>query len=156
MTTDKIVSTDGNTYFDLLKGIISGKITFKSGSSGLYELSEWGDVNGLITQAQNTANAAVESAKNANTAVGNLNDYVDGAFADGIIEESEAKAIEKYINTVNNTKAAVEAAYNKLYTNAYLTGTAKTGLLNAKVTLMAVLKTLSAQSIPLSPMVEPP
>lgn len=142
VTTDKIVSTDGNTYFDLLKGIISGKITFKSGSSGLYELSEWGDVNNLITQAQNTANTAVESAKNANTAVGNLNDYVDGAFADGIITEAEAKAIEKYINTVNNTKAAVEAAYNKLYTNAYLTGTAKTGLLNAKVTLMGSIENL--------------
>lgn len=142
VTTDKIVSTDGNTYFDLLKGIISGKITFKSGSSGLYELSEWGDVNNLITQAQNTANTAVESAKNANTAVGNLNNYVNGAFADGIITEAEAKAIEKYINTVNNTKAAVEAAYNKLYTNAYLTGTSKTGLLNAKVTLMGSIENL--------------
>ena len=142
VTTDKIVSTDGNTYFDLLKGIISGKITFKSGSSGLYELSEWGDVNNLITQAQNTANTAVESAKYANTAVGNLNNYVNGAFADGIITEAEAKAIEKYINTVNNTKAAVEAAYNKLYTNAYLTGTAKTGLLNAKVTLMGSIENL--------------
>lgn len=142
ITTDKIVSTDGNTYFDLLKGIISGQIKFKSGSSGLYELDEWEAVNGLITQAQNTANAAAESAKNANTAVGNLNDYVDGAFADGIITEAEAKAIEKYINTVNNTKAAVEAAYNKLYTNAYLTGTAKTGLLNAKVTLMGSIENL--------------
>jgi hypothetical protein len=142
VTTDKIVSTDGNTYFDLLKGIISGKITFKSGSSGLYELDEWEAVNNLITQAQNTANAAVESAKNANTAVGDLNNYVDGAFADGIITEAEAKAIEKYINTVNNTKAAVEAAYNKLYTNAYLTGTAKTGLLNAKVTLMGSIENL--------------
>ena len=142
ITTDRIVSTDGNTYFDLLKGIISGQIKFKSGSSGLYELDEWEAVNGLITQAQNTANAAVESAKNANTAVGDLNDYVDGAFADGIITEAEAKAIEKYINTVNNTKAAVEAAYNKLYTNAYLTGTAKTGLLNTKVTLMGSIENL--------------
>lgn len=142
ITTDKIVSTDGKTYFDLLNSIISGKIRFQSGSSGLYELDEWEAVNGLITQAQNTANAAVESAKNANTAVGNLNNYVNGAFADGIIEESEAKAIEKYINTVNNTKAAVEAAYNKLYTNAYLTGTAKTGLLNAKVTLMGSIESL--------------
>ena len=142
ITTDRIVSTDGNTYFDLLKGIISGQIKFKSGSSGLYELDEWEAVNGFITQAQNTANAAVESAKNANTAVGDLNDYVDGAFADGIITEAEAKAIEKYINTVNNTKAAVEAAYNKLYTNAYLTGTAKTGLLNAKVTLMGSIENL--------------
>lgn len=142
ITTDKIVSTDGKTYFDLLNSIISGKIRFQSGSSGLYELSEWEDVSNLITQAQNTANTAVESAKNANTAIGNLNNYVNGAFADGIITEAEAKAIEKYINTVNNTKAAVEAAYNKLYTNAYLTGTAKTGLLNAKVTLMGSIENL--------------
>lgn len=142
ITTDKIVSTDGKTYFDLLNSIISGKIRFQSGSSGLYKLSEWEDVSNLITQAQNTANTAVESAKNANTAIGNLNNYVNGAFADGIITEAEAKAIEKYINTVNNTKAAVEAAYNKLYTNAYLTGTAKTGLLNAKVTLMGSIENL--------------
>lgn len=142
ITTDKIVSTDGKTYFDLLNSIISGKIRFQSGSSGLYELSEWEDVSNLITQAQNTANTAVESAKNANTAIGNLNNYVNGAFADGIITEAEAKAIEKYINTVNNTKAAVEAAYNNLYTNAYLTGTAKTGLLNAKVTLMGSIENL--------------
>nr|UWI30553.1 MAG: Prophage endopeptidase tail [Bacteriophage sp.] len=142
ITTDKIVSTDGKTYFDLLNSIISGKIRFQSGSSGLYELSEWEDVSNLITQAQNTANTAVESAKNANTAIGNLNNYVNGAFADGIITEAEAKAIEKYINTVNNTKAAVEAAYNKLYTNAYLTGTAKTGLLNAKVTQMGSIENL--------------
>lgn len=142
ITTDKIVSTDGKTYFDLLNSIISGKIRFQSGSSGLYELSEWKDVSNLITQAQNTAKTAVESAKNANTAIGNLNNYVNGAFADGIITEAEAKAIEKYINTVNNTKAAVEAAYNKLYTNSYLTGTAKTGLLNAKVTLMGSIESL--------------
>lgn len=142
ITTDKIVSTDGKTYFDLLNSIISGKIRFQSGSSGLYELSEWEDVSNLITQAQNTANTAVESAKNANTAIGNLNNYVNGAFADGIITEAEAKAIEKYINTVNNAKAAVEATYNKLYVNPYLSGTAKTGLLNAKVTLMGSIENL--------------
>ena len=92
--------------------------------------------------AAKSAADAANSAGKANTAITNLNGYVNGAFADGIIEESEAKAIEKYINTVNNTKAAVEAAYNKLYTNAYLTGTAKTGLLNAKVTLMGSIESL--------------
>ena len=142
ITTDKIVSTDGKTYFDLLNSIISGKIRFQSGSSGLYELDEWEAVNGLITQAQNTANAAVESAKNANTAVGNLNNYVDGAFADGIITEAEAKAIEKYINVVESTKADVEATYTKLYSNIYLVGAPKTNLLNAKVTFMGAVDDL--------------
>ena len=63
------------------------------------------------------ANAAAKSASEANNAVSNLNNYVDGAFADGVISEAEASAIEKYINTVNNAKAAVEATYNKLYAN---------------------------------------
>ena len=84
--------------------------------------------------AQTSANNAQNSANTANQAVGNLNTYVDGAFKDGVIDGAEAKAIEKYINVVNSEKAGLEATYNKLYTNAYLDGTAKTNLLNAKVT----------------------
>ncbi len=93
-------------------------------------------------QAQGAADDAANSAGEANRAIDNLNKYVDGAFADGVIEESEAKAIEKYINTVNNTKSAVEATYNKLYANAYLSGTPKTNLLNAKVTLFGAISNL--------------
>ncbi len=59
-----------------------------------------------------------------------------------VISEAEASAIEKYINTVNNAKAAVEATYNKLYANTYLTGVAKTNLLNAKITLMGAIERL--------------
>ena len=92
--------------------------------------------------AMEAANAAAKSASEANNAVSNLNNYVDGAFADGVISEAEASAIEKYINTVNNAKAAVEATYNKLYANTYLTGVAKTNLLNAKVTLMGSIERL--------------
>ena len=135
VTTDRIVSTDGKTYFDLVRSEIGGKIKFAAGSSGLDNLEEWESVRQDIE-------AATEAAKAANTAVGGLHDYIDGAFADGIITEAEAKAIEKYINSVNNAKASVEATYNKLYVNTYLTGTAKTGLLNAKVTLMGSIENL--------------
>ena len=78
--------------------------------------------------AQTSADAAKEAADNAAGAVGDLNDYVDGAFKDGIIDASEAQAIEKYINIVNNTKGEVKATFDKLYANVYLTGAAKTGL----------------------------
>lgn len=135
ITTDRIVSNDGKTYFDLLRSEIGGKIKFAYGSSGLENLEEWESVRQDI-------DAATQAAQDANKAVDGLHDYVDGAFADGIITEAEAKAIEKYINTVNNAKAAVEATYNKLYVNAYLTGAAKTGLLNAKVTLMGSIEKL--------------
>ena len=135
VTTDRIVSTDGKTYFDLVRSEIGGKIKFAAGSSGLDNLEEWESVRQDIE-------AATEAAKAANTAVGGLHDYIDGAFADGIITEAEAKAIEKYINSVNGTKLAVEATYTNLFTNGYLTGTAKTGLLNAKVSFFGAIENL--------------
>ena len=135
VTTDRIVSPDGVTYFDLVKGEIGGKIKFATGSSGLANLEEWAEVSKDIS-------AANESANKANDAVENLNKYVDEAFKDGIITEAEAKAIEKYINIVKSTKADVEATYAKLYSNIYLIGTPKTNLLNAKVTFMGAVDNL--------------
>lgn len=93
-------------------------------------------------EAFTAASNAQASANQANQSVSGLGSYIDGAFSDGIIQESEAKAIEKYINTVKTDKAAVEATYNKLYVNSYLTGTAKSGLLNAKVTLFGAIDNL--------------
>lgn len=119
ITTDRIVSTDGNTYFDLLKGIISGQIKFKSGSSGLYELDEWEAVNGLITQAQNTANAAVENAKNANTAV-----------------ESAKNAIAKDLGYTNFADLEKKAAANE---TIIVGGKINTTLINAELIVTAAL-----------------
>ena len=135
VTTERIISPDGKTYFDLVKGEIGGNIQIKAGSSGLENLSEWEDAHQEIKDAAKAAKDAADS-------VEGLHNYIDGAFADGIIDEAEAKAIEKYINTVNNTKQAIEATYNKLYTNVYLSGSAKISLLNAKVTLMGSIENL--------------
>lgn len=93
-------------------------------------------------EAFTAASNAQTSANQAQQSVSGLGSYIDGAFSDGIIQESEAKAIEKYINTVKTDKATVEATYNKLYVNSYLTGTAKSGLLNAKVTLFGAIDNL--------------
>ena len=135
IATEQIISPDGETYFNLVKGEIGGNIQIKTGSSGLENLSEWEAVHKEIEDAG-------KAAEQANNAVEGLHGYVDGVFADGIITEAEAKAIEKYINTINNAKAAIEATYNKLYTNVYLSGSAKTDLLNAKVTLMGCISDL--------------
>ena len=135
VTTERILSPDGDTYFDLVKSEIGGNIQIKAGSSGLENLSEW-------EAAHQEIKDAAKAAKDAADSVEGLHNYVDGAFADGLIDETEAKAIEKYINTINNTKQAIEATYNKLYTNVYLSGSAKVGLLNAKVTLMGSIENL--------------
>ena len=109
VTVDRIVSTDGNTYFILNKGDGSGefhgRMVFTAGS-GLKNLDEWPELD--------------QSIKEAKKSVEDLNYYVDGAFKDGIVTETEAVAIEKYLNTVNVSKAEVEATYKKLYENTYL------------------------------------
>lgn len=100
VTVDRIVSTDGNTYFILNKGDGSGefhgRMVFTAGS-GLKNLDEWPELD--------------QSIKEAKKSVEDLNYYVDGAFKDGIVTETEAVAIEKYLNTVNVSKAEVEATY---------------------------------------------
>lgn len=85
-------------------------------------------------EAKNNAAQAMEDVNEAKNAVSDLNEYVDGAFSDGIISEAEAKAIGTYINTVTASKKEVDATYTTLYANVYLTGSAKTSLYNAKVT----------------------
>ena len=100
------------------------------------------DMNVKIADAKLAGTNAQAAANAANTAVGNLNTYVEGSFKDGVIEASEAKAIEKYINIVNTEKSNLEATYNTLYTNTYLEGTPKTNLLNAKVTYFGAVDTL--------------
>lgn len=65
-------------------------------------------------------------------AVTSLNTTINTTFKDGIISEAEAKAIASNINVLNAEKADIDAYYNKLYANTYLTGTAKTNLSSAK------------------------
>ena len=76
---------------------------------------------------------------------GDINDldaYVDGAFRDGVIDEAEAIAIGKYVNTVNESWTDLQASYNVVYNNSYLTGTAKTNLKSAYDTLSSRKNTL--------------
>ena len=58
VTTDKIVSADGKTYFDLLQGIIGGNITFTSTSGDETDLGAWAEAT------EKDAQAKLEEAKN--------------------------------------------------------------------------------------------
>ena len=74
------------------------------------------DLGSLQTQID-AANDAIDANK---TAMSDLNTYVDGAFADGIITEAEKIAIEKYLNVLQESKNDIDATYNKLLANEYL------------------------------------
>ena len=64
--------------------------------------------------------------------IDNTNLYIDGAFKDGIIQASEAKAIEKYINALNTEKADIDNQYNAIYNNIYLQDAVKKSDLQTK------------------------
>lgn len=93
------------------------------------------DVAADVAAAQTAANNAQTTANSANSSVSSLNGYVDGAFKDGVISQSEAQAIEKYKNQVTKDFNDLIAGYNVVYANAYLSGAPKTDLLNAKVAM---------------------
>ena len=101
-------------------------------SSGLKNLSEWPEVKQDIDAAQKTAQEAKDAAASLNTTVASMKDFTDEAFADGIVDRAEAVSIEKYTNTVNETKESVDTSYSTVYNNTLLTGTAKTNLAAAK------------------------
>jgi len=93
------------------------------------------DITAAILIAKQAADTAQTSATTANGAISSLNTYVDGSFKDGVISTSEAQAIEKYKNQVTKDFNDLIAGYNVVYANSYLVGSAKTDLLNAKVTM---------------------
>ena len=78
---------------------------------------------------------AKEQATKAQTSTDKLRGYVDGAYKDGIITEVESKTIATYINEVEAMWSSAFGAYERVYTNKLLTGTPKTALGDAKITL---------------------
>ncbi|WP_230324821.1 hypothetical protein [Bacteroides clarus] len=72
ITTDKIVSSDGNTYVDLLNGEIGGRIKFRSGSSGLKNMDEWPGVSNDISGAQTTADNALADITSLENSLGGM------------------------------------------------------------------------------------
>ncbi len=78
------------------------------------------------------AQAAVQSVQgdlnNLNDTVSDLDEYIDGAFRDGVIDSAESIAIQKYLNVVNESWSDVQGSYTTVYNNPYLTGSAKTNL----------------------------
>ena len=117
----------------------------KDGDIYIWKLIQDTDITKALEEAKNAKDAAADAkttADNAQTAVGDLNNYIDGSFKDGIITNAEAVAIEKYLNTVDESKKSIEGSYLILYANKYLEGTPKSNLKNAYDAVIASINTL--------------
>lgn len=131
-----------------------------AGNSGFAKNVMWAKGNKRVpwTPAMGDMQAEIDTAQSAadNAAAGidSLKDFTDTAFADGVVDRAEAAAIEKYTNSVTETKDAVDAAYETVYNNTLLGGTAKSNLQAAKsafdtavADLLAEIQTASADGI---------
>jgi hypothetical protein len=94
------------------------------------------DVAADILIAKQAGENAQQTADAANSNVINLNEYVDGSFKDGVIDASEAQAIDKLNKQIDTDYNSLINDYNVVYANSYLEGSAKSDLLNAKINLV--------------------
>lgn len=128
--------TDGN-----------GKRTLDIDSAGNVNL----DVNSLSIRSQkvNTEFEVIEKIQQAvkdysqqvdskfeeaNSNLGALEGYIEGAFYDGIINASEAKSLRGLLDIIKQDKAVIDKEYNTLYSNNYLIDDFKQLLYNTKNT----------------------
>lgn len=132
--TGRLVSNDGRMWIDLDVGEIRGTFRFTSGESVEDAISSAEqDAIDAATEYTDTQKQAIDSEMSGlNDSLAGLNTYVDGAFSDNIIEESEAIAIEKYLNALSSEKNSIDNRFTVIYGDAMLTGVPKTNLNSAK------------------------
>jgi hypothetical protein len=137
ITTDKIVSSDGKTYFDLINGIIGGRIKFLSTSETEVELNQWaGDTEESISQVQ----WATDIANNKLADIANDNKLTpadkqdtkkewDVIVAEKLTIESQATTYgittEKtnYVNSYNTLNTYITPLLSSLTTTSDIVGT---------------------------------
>lgn len=87
---------------------------------------------GAQDKADESLRLAREDISGVQGALDSLEVGINTTFADGIIEEAEARAIETYLNTIGTEKVSVDNRYTAIYSDVLLTGTVKSTLAEAK------------------------
>lgn len=85
-----------------------------------------------IQQDMNTLNGYLESL---NGEVSDTKDYIDGAFADGIISVTEVSVIRAYLQSIHILYDSLVSQYQVIYGNSYLNQENKDRLANSKSSL---------------------
>ena len=132
--SDEIYSTLGSYYTKSEIDIKVGEINLSVSSLNTkLEIQDAANKEAFeeLQSLLSDANAAIDEAKDATS---DLEDYVNGAFEDGIIDQAEKIAIEKHLNNIESTKKNIDSTCAELIGNPYLEGT----------TILSTLKTANA------------
>ena len=90
---------------------------------------EYGNMETDWTPAPEDVNSNIDDVKNS---LNSFQNTVNTTFKDGVVEQAEAKAIAQHLKTLDAEKADIDKEYSTIYSNANLTGSAKTNLASAK------------------------
>lgn len=86
----------------------------------------------VANQAKTQINNLSSTVNSLNSTVAGLKNFTDTAFSDGIIDFSEASAIQTYLKNIETAQKEVQRAYASLDANTLLPSANKTALANAK------------------------
>ena len=116
--------SDGNITYteDLLRAITAKKVGEQFSINHWTLASKYTD-DTVANDALQKATEAQNSVNELQNSVGDFKDYVNNAFLDGIIDTSEAQAIEKYINQLDTIKLQVDKSYEEIIKNSILENT---------------------------------
>ena len=115
-----VIDGNNNPTFevDSFGGVRINATELKINSSGVLSGTE---TERLIEDEISKLNAKFETEINdVQDAINDLGGTLDGSFADGIISEAEAIAISEHLRRLDTEKADIDAQYEELYNNKYL------------------------------------
>ncbi|BAK52975.1 tail protein [Bacillus phage SP-10] len=110
-------------------------VTIGGGLSG-------GDTGEIVDYIDQIKKELQNNLEKISTDLNNTDIYIDGAFRDGIITETEAKKIKAYLNTLNTSKVQLDQRFEEIYKNIYLPAFNKEGLVSANNTYQTAYENL--------------
>lgn len=121
---------DNTNFYIYNEGVKSSSNSISSTIVFTDIMLEKGNKNSDWIMAKEDTESSINDVSNA---LSTLDKGIKDAFGDGIINDSEAKAIGSNIQVLDLEKADVDKEYTTVYSNSKLNGNAKTNLYNAKV-----------------------
>ncbi|MGJ0698024.1 hypothetical protein ACR75N_04905 [Parabacteroides merdae] len=119
ITCDRLISTDGTTYFNLALGEIGGRIKFASGSTGYNNISDKPDLgiygtkdmlNAIQSDLQNQIDDKIETYYGTSNPWNSWPSGTEPAHVGDLWYNTSTKILQRYVGPSSNTWARIEDA----------------------------------------------
>lgn len=119
MTINLITSTDGRTYFNLVEGVIGGKIRFDSGTTGYENITDKPDLsvygtkdllNAVKNDLQNQIDDKIETYYGTSNPWNSWPSGTEPAHVGDLWYNTSTKILQRYVGPSSNTWARIEDA----------------------------------------------